>query len=297
MGRPEHMGPYRWWALVAAVLGLALAGCIQTFPDPGEARETPTTDGSGPGTNTTEETPPETLTFSPLLYAYIINSTLDPSVLDVIWAQDLTTEECSFRDEWPTHVSYAVYDRYGKFVHEAITLEKGRRNTPLRIPLTGTPPYVFANDRNICEDTEASSIFNVTDGFWPWPDRISTIASSRLELDVERGETSDEAIWMPGPFATRFYVGIVEAANRSGHIYGTVRLYQSNGDLVCMQRFSTMGQDGECDPFYLFPGEYRIELELDHPAVLDTRWQYRVDALVFNEGVCRYGFEWEGLCS
>lgn len=275
------------WLLLPLVLGTGLAGCIGPSGP---------VDAGPPG----DPVGMVTLGRSVLHDVAIINETDDGQVRLTVH-QRTDPEDCYFQSKegFRLRGSYVVYDRYGKIIEEPFELDNDVRSRSFDLDLDGTPPFAIAGDWNACYDTRKSNLTGIVEGFQPYRfETTSSMQSVNISLEVARGEDRTVSRWTPSPFARELFQAVPEWDNRTGDRYGTISLIDSTGRTLCQEHYKPgEGWDVDCEPSYRHPGTYRIVLELDHPATRPTVWPYRIDVPSFHDGICDYGFAWEGLCT
>lgn len=224
----------------------------------------------------------------------VVNQTTN-GTLRLLAYQEMSTDECRFRENADSVGTIFLYDREGPVLARYFEMPTDRPRKILDIKLTGVSPFLFAVDTNICFDLDLMRVVNVTDGYVMGAERMQERVSTRVEVTIPVGEERGNATWRPEPFSWRLIDTKVDRDNTTGARTGTLWFYDSRNAAVCQKSFSPT-TESECIPYFLFPGPYRVAVELDRPAVQETVWHYEVETMRFTEAICDRGFMWEGIC-
>lgn len=271
------------YPILLALAATLVAGCLQTASSDDDGTTVLGPDAAFPLWNIDLPT--------------VINSTLDPGALEFWIYQELGNDECPFFHDEPQIGSYRLWDRDGLVVEAEYEAGQDERRLEFRVPLTNKSPYVFVASPNICWSVD-SRLVNLTDAV-PVVDfeKSSLVDETHLRLRVPPGEVRTETTWSASPWHWDLWNAGAFREERTGHRYGTVTISEEGSNrTVCSETFTPFDHEGECIPFYLHTGSYRVVLELDQPAVLETEWIFGLWTNRFGPQVCRYGFEWPELC-
>lgn len=269
--------------MLLLVLLSVLAGCLDPMgpPDDGEG---PPGDKAGHRLDIVWDRP------------VIINETVMDDGFTVQVGRENEASECDFQ-EYGTKGSYFTYDRDGRTASGFYEMGPDERSQRFAVPLDGEPPFLFIADWSACLDSDATYAFNVSSGYEVWTgDRTLRIARTVVNVTVPPGETAATVDWTPGRFDYRLSLALPDTRNRTGASYGTISIQDARGTELCQDTYTPMDHTVDCVPYYFYPGPYQIRVNLTRPAARETTWPYIIETVRFHDGVCEFGFRWEGLC-
>lgn len=204
---------------------------------------------------------------------------------------------CGRSQTYQMKIRLFLFDRDGLRWEIFTRFPLHQANHTFRIPANGTPPYLLVGDFSACL-TGDEVLIGPQEAYQPSPP-TPVRGGERLwfNLTVAPGENRTKVEWVPGAHDVGLFQARPKSNQRRGEPYGEVHLISDHEGRVCTDRFSaTDGWEADCTPFVLYPGAYHIVLDLGRPALMETTWTYFIDVDRFHEGVCRFGFDWPGLC-
>lgn len=251
-----------------------------------------------------KESGPETFELRHPRLFNVINETLVPGTLEVELGQMMDSVEpegCSARHGgygYTTRWSYTLFDRNGFVETKDQEADPDTAIIKGTIPLVGEAPFLVSVDYNFCHDSSKSRFVNVTSGWGlrdVWKEKYDGLTEKDyfFNVTVEQGQANGSVRWEPSPYV--FSIGwAIGGDDREGNIWGTIQFVNPHGEVYVREEYGIAGLSGEAWGYVLVPGEYRIELALDQPAIQETAWSYQVRVHEEPpERFCFAGFEWD----
>lgn len=284
-------------AAAVVLMSASVAGCIQSPNGPNLSDPDPP-DGS----EADSSTPPEDdIRYEGVHFTLpiILNRTPEDGQVILNITQEARDDServpCREEETWALKVRLRVYDRHGPTWSTYYRFALDEPFHRFRVPIEGDPPFVVIGDDSACLGRAALASMVSS-----WNPRIvqplQRPIHAEFNLTVAPGENRTEVEWTPSPFDVGMIQARPEEENRSGHRYGTIYNVNSRTGEFCRDTFTPTDWEIDCTPPILYPGSYRIVLELDQLAVQETTWGYFVDTWRLADGMCEHGFEWEGIC-
>lgn len=269
--------------VVAIAVLVVAAGCVQ----PGGP------DGEPPPANDEGEAPATEIR---LRRPTILNATPPDGEVTLNITQYQAEDDvsrCGTNERAVLKVRLLAYDRAGPIWSTYYRYGLDEPHHEFRVPLEGTPPFLIIGDWSACIKEE--HIIGAEDPYNLYAfNRTSEHHHQDVTVEVPPGENRSSTEWDVPAWTWRLSQARPES--RDGERYGEIRLVSEPEGTVCSDRFTPMDQEIDCLPFVLYPGSYEVVVELDSPAVQETTWTYDIDAPRFHDGVCEFGFTWEGIC-
>lgn len=287
----------RFLAVALVLMSASVAGCIQSRNGP-NLSDPASPDGSDSDSVAPPEDDPryESVHF---VRPIILNRTPEDGqvILNITQETRDYSERIPCREEetWALKIRLRVYDRHGPTWSTFYRFGLNESFHRFQVPLEGDPPHLVIGDDSACLGRAALASMVP---YWnprtvrPLREPIHT----EFNLTVPPGENRTSVTWTPSPFDHAMVQARPEEENRSGNRYGRIYNVNSRTGEFCRDTFTPTEWEIDCTPPVLYPGSYRIVLELDQPAVQETTWGYFIDTWRLADGMCERGFEWEAIC-
>lgn len=294
--------------LVIVVVAVSLAGCLDASVASSAERDQQagrtTFDGVLGHRDRSLEIP------EPVIVNGSGNGTLRISV-----SQYMTDEECddyggAASVDIPARLVHRVYDRDGPVLERVTYLPEGSEAATFDIPLEGTPPFLYAGTAVPCVDGPNATVTVSGDAFVPYLGGIVEVEAVTVNVTITPGSNRTEEIWEPGPwhFTLEQFLPRDHMVMTGWSIgtFGRISLRNAADEVLVRHTYNGAATGGGPDPLgmetdhrmtYLHPGAQSVTYEMDRPAVKPTSREFMIQTRHFTDGVCEFGFAWEGICT